>query len=203
MSFSRILEIVGQVLTRINGWISRPVYLYINIQTHSSRERNPNFIADTCNTQKAPFTDKNIKKFTALYFLHRIVGMAWSCLLKNMKEWATKIQQQNKNSYMEFRNIACKGIERQDHWCSIYLTCSRNKHPFLNRSYLDSKWHILYARFFSPFLTYSFAPSWICPNNVVLIKREIIGNIAIRQVFNSAKGAKIKQGRIFPCIQYR
>lgn len=114
MPFSRILDIFGQVLTRINGWISRPVYLYINIQTHSSRERNPNFIADTCNTQKAPFTDKNIKKFTALYFLHRIAGMTWSCLLKNMKEWATKIQQQNKNSYMELRNIACKGIERQE-----------------------------------------------------------------------------------------
>lgn len=45
-------------LTIVNGGISRPVYLYINIQTHSSRERNPNFIADTCNTQKAPFTDK-------------------------------------------------------------------------------------------------------------------------------------------------
>lgn len=101
-------------LTIVNGGISRPVYLYINIQTHSSRERNPNFIADTCNTQKAPFTDKNITKFTALYFLHRIAGMAWSCLLKNMKEWATKIQQQNKNSYMELRNIACKGIERQE-----------------------------------------------------------------------------------------
>lgn len=54
-------------LTIVNGWISRPVYLYINIQTHSSRERNPNFIADTCNTQKAPFTDKkNLKNHCSL-----------------------------------------------------------------------------------------------------------------------------------------
>lgn len=55
-------------------------------------------------------------------------------------------------------------------------------------------------------LAKGFALSWICTDTVV-IDTEIIKDIGIHSVLNfltdnKGKGAVIKRGQIFPCIQY-
>lgn len=118
MSFYIILEIVGQVMTRVNGWISRPVCLYIYVQTHSSC-----YLLSTRNGG-----DGLIMSFKE----YEPISNTWGIANK-------------KNSYREgishWKELKDKR-EIFGHWCSICQTCSKNKYPFFNRSYLDSKWHI-------------------------------------------------------------
>ena len=60
---------------------------------------------------------------------------------------------------------------------------------------------------FFPYATVEyFAPFWICPNMLVFclhkVKKENAGKICHLTMGAKCHWVKIKQGRIFPCIQY-
>lgn len=117
MSFYIILEIVGQVMTRVNGWISRPVCLYIYVQTHSSC-----YLLSTRNGG-----DGLIMSFKEYEPISNTWGIANKKTLTG-KGYRIERSWKTRGKYLVIGAAYARPVQEM--------------YPFFNRSYLDSKWHI-------------------------------------------------------------